>query len=220
MIGPPMRPGLLGQGVAERADRRRGDRLDQDLPDVGGADDPLGPAPGGGRGHAGGERRWSRRASGRRAGRRRRPRPAASGTGVGSGCWADGLAGQCRWRRPSSAGRRSGCIIDWSWLNELRSGSPPPGEPPSRAKNCSNGVPRNGFWSSGSSGSSGMLPGLSRHAVQRVRGRPATGGRTRLGSARDPTRRASRRAPRRPARDAARRRRGRSPRSTTTPPAA
>ena len=51
------RPGLLGQRVAEGRGGLRGDRLDEHLPHVGGADDPLGAPPGGGRGHAGRERR-------------------------------------------------------------------------------------------------------------------------------------------------------------------
>ena len=54
---PGHRPRLLGQRVAERLGGLGGHGLDEHLPDVGGADDPLGARPRGGRGDAGGERR-------------------------------------------------------------------------------------------------------------------------------------------------------------------
>ena len=52
---PGHRLGLLGHRVAHRGDHVLGDRLDQHPPDVGGLLDPLGPAPGGGGAHPGGE---------------------------------------------------------------------------------------------------------------------------------------------------------------------
>ena len=52
---PGHRLGLLGHGVAHRADDVLGDRLDQHPPDVGRLLDPLRPAPGGGGAHPGGE---------------------------------------------------------------------------------------------------------------------------------------------------------------------
>ncbi len=47
---------LLGKGLAHRPDDALGDRLDQASPDLPGGLDPLGPAPGRGRGDAGAER--------------------------------------------------------------------------------------------------------------------------------------------------------------------
>ena len=101
---------------------------------------------------------WSRRASGRPAGRRRRPRRAASATGVGSGCWATVLRAVSM-ATSQFSGPSYGCIIDWSWLKSWpRSGAPPP-------KNCSNGVPRNGLAPFGSSSGGGSLVMAPRYAV-------------------------------------------------------
>ena len=127
--------GLLGQRRAERADRLAGDRLDQHLPDVGGVDDPLGPAPRGRGGHAGGE-----------AGGLVEPvvgEPDGVGDtafccaelGVGSGCLGDGLAGQVERDVPVERP-----VVGLHHRLELAEELAEVGHalPP---KNCSNGVP-------------------------------------------------------------------------------
>ena len=141
------------------------------LPHVDGADDPLGAAPGGGRLHAGGElgglvepvvgqpdgvgdrvllllRRRGVRAAGPRA------------------------CGPCRWRRPSSAGRRRAASSPGSGRTARRGRASRPaarpaaeGAPrlpsPPPLKNCSKGVPLKGFWSPSSGVGSSRRRGCS-----------------------------------------------------------
>ena len=118
-----------------------GDRLDEHLPDVGGADDPLGAAPGRGRGHAGGE-----------VGGLVEPvvgEPhgvgdgvaAASGTGSGR-TPGDGLAGHVEGDVPVER-----AVVGLHHRLQLAEELVEVGHAARRLpKNCSNGVPLKGFW--------------------------------------------------------------------------
>ena len=153
------RPRLLGQRAAERLHRGLRDRLDQHLPHVGGADDPLGPAPGRGRGDAGGE-----------LGGRVEPvvgEPErvgdgvllllASATGRGTGPRSCGPVSSAK---SQFTGPSCGCIRNWSWLKSwLRSGIPPPARRVRRPNGAEDLLERRAL--EGVLPSSGVSPGLS-----------------------------------------------------------
>ena len=141
------RAGLLGDGVAHRADDVLGDRLDQHPPHLGGLLDPVRPAPRRRGGDTGGQRRWCRRASGRPAGTRRRPgsgQPVLARVGLLGG----GAPGDVGGERASSPARRRAASAPASGPSARR-GPARRGRASRRCraelKICSNGVPLNGF---------------------------------------------------------------------------
>ena len=145
--------------------------------------------------------RWSRRASGRPAGRRRRPRRCCFCDGVGSGCWATVLRAVSMRDVPVQR-----AVVGLHHRLELAEELAEVGRC-RRAKNCSNGVPRNGFWSSSGGGCVGHGSTVRRRRSEASH--PEADERwPRVGHVPDSPR--SRRRPsRRPPRDTARRRRGR-----------